>query len=92
MRSHLEDMLAAHGHTAAHWAGHSFGCVVIGWVMKMSPSSLHFATLIEPAQFLIIKSEALTKVLWGRPGTSFEILIRYFAFSCSPGKWLLGCF
>lgn len=76
----LQDMLAAHGHTAAHWAGHSFGCVVIGWVMKMSPSSLHFATLMEPAQFLIIKAEALTKILWGLPMTTFEILIRYFAF------------
>ncbi|CAJ1437456.1 unnamed protein product [Effrenium voratum] len=76
----LQDMLAAHGHTAAHWHGHSFGCVVIGWVMKMSPSSLFYATLMEPAQFLVIKAEALTKILWGRPATSFEILIRYFAF------------
>lgn len=78
--SQLQDMLAAHGHTSAQWAGHSFGCVVIGWVMKMSPSSMRYATLMEPAQFLIIKAEALTKILWGRPGTTFEILIRYFAF------------
>lgn len=76
----LQDMLAAHGHRAAHWHGHSFGCVVIGWVMKMSPSSVVYATLMEPAQFLVIKAEALTKVLWGHAATSFEILIRYFAF------------
>jgi hypothetical protein len=32
-------------------------------VMKMAASSLRYATLMEPAQFLIIKSEALTKCL-----------------------------
>ena len=32
-------------------------------VMKMSPSSMRYATLMEPAQFLIIKAEALTKSL-----------------------------
>lgn len=77
----LQDMLSAHGHTSAHWAGHSFGMRGDPFqVMKMSASSLRYATLMEPAQFLIIKSEALTKILWGRPGTTFEILIRYFAF------------
>ena len=29
-----KDMLSAHGHTSAHWAGHSFGCVVIGWAWE----------------------------------------------------------
>lgn len=32
-------------------------------VMKMSPSSMRYATFMEPAQFLIIKAEALTKSL-----------------------------
>lgn len=34
--------------------------------MKMSPSSMRYATLMEPAQFLIIKAEALTKSLGPR--------------------------
>lgn len=76
----LQDMLAAHGHTAAHFAGHSFGCVVIGWVMKMSSSSVMYTTLMEPAQFLMIKAEALTQVLFGTPKTCYEMLVRYFAF------------
>mmetsp|Transcript_44843 Transcript_44843/g.72828 ORF Transcript_44843/g.72828 Transcript_44843/m.72828 type:complete len:635 (+) Transcript_44843:85-1989(+) len=76
----LQDMLAANGHTAAHFAGHSFGAVVIGWVMKMSPSSVMYTTLMEPAQFLMIKAEALTKVIYGTPRTCYEMLIRYFAF------------
>ena len=35
----------------------------------MSPSSMRYATLMEPAQFLIIKSEALTKSLGCGLGT-----------------------
>ncbi len=31
-----QDMLAAHGHTSAQWAGHSFGCVVIGWAWDLN--------------------------------------------------------
>lgn len=76
----LQDMLAANGHTAAHFAGHSFGAVVIGWVMKMSASSVIMTTLMEPAHFLMMKSECLAKVLYGEPQTCFEILIRYFGF------------
>lgn len=76
----LQDMLAAHGHTAAHFAGHSFGSVVIGWVTKMSPSSVVYATLMEPAQFLVIKADMITKVLFGAPKSGYELLIRYFGF------------
>lgn len=76
----LQDMLAANGHTAAHFMGHSFGAVVIGWVMKMSPSSVIFTTLMEPAAFLMMKSECLSKVLYGPPKTCYEMLIRYCAF------------
>lgn len=76
----LQDMLAANGHTAAHFAGHSFGSVIIGWVMKMSASSVIQTTLMEPAQFLMMKSECLAKVLYGPPKTCYEMLIRYFGF------------
>jgi len=76
----LQDMLAANGHTAAHFAGHSFGAIIIGWVMKMSPSSVIHTTLMEPAQFLMMKSECLCKVLYSPPETCYEMAIRYFGF------------
>mmetsp|Transcript_56780 Transcript_56780/g.161107 ORF Transcript_56780/g.161107 Transcript_56780/m.161107 type:complete len:659 (-) Transcript_56780:263-2239(-) len=76
----LQDMLAANGHTAAHFVGHSFGSLIIGWVIKMSPSSVMYTTLMEPAQFLMMKSECLCKVLYGTPQTCFEMVIRYFGF------------
>lgn len=76
----LQDMLTANGHTAAHFMGHSFGAVVIGWMIKKSPTSVVYTTLMEPAQFLMIKSEALSKVLFGEPRSCYQMLIRYFAF------------
>eukprot|EP00928_Gymnodinium_smaydae_P029417 TRINITY_DN22163_c1_g1_i1.p1 TRINITY_DN22163_c1_g1~~TRINITY_DN22163_c1_g1_i1.p1 ORF type:complete len:716 (+),score=162.82 TRINITY_DN22163_c1_g1_i1:57-2150(+) len=76
----LQDMLTVNGHTAAHFVGHSFGCIVLGWMLKRSPSSVLYVTLLEPALFLIMKSDILTKVLYGSPGTCLELLYRYFVF------------
>lgn len=76
----MQDMLAANGHTCAHFVGHSFGAVVVSWMMKMSPSSVVYATLMDPAQFLVMKADVLNKVLKGMPKTPFEMLIRFFAF------------
>lgn len=76
----LQDMLAANKHIAAHFAGHSFGAAVIGWLLKMSPSSVVCTTLMEPAMFLMMKSDVLTKVLFGPPKSCYEMFIRYFVF------------
>jgi len=76
----LQDMLAANRHTAAHFVGHSFGAVIIGWMMKMSPSSVVCTTLMEPASILMLKSDMLTKCLYQTPKSCYEMLIRYFAF------------
>lgn len=76
----MQDMLMANGHTAAHFAGHSFGAVVIGWVMKMSPSSVIITTLMEPANFLLMKSDSLCTLLHGIPKTCYEKFIQFCAF------------
>jgi len=76
----LQDMLAANRHTAAHFVGHSFGAVIIGWMLKMSPSSVVCMTLMEPASILMLKSDMLTKCLFAETKTCYEMLIRYFAF------------
>mmetsp|Transcript_9669 Transcript_9669/g.21571 ORF Transcript_9669/g.21571 Transcript_9669/m.21571 type:complete len:646 (-) Transcript_9669:23-1960(-) len=79
MVAQMQDMLAANGHTAAHFAGHSWGGVVIGWMIRMSPSSVVYTTLMEPATMLL-KADILTKVLYGYPTTCFEMFIHYFCF------------
>lgn len=76
----LQDMLIANRHTSAHFVGHSFGGVVIGWMLKMSRSSVVTTTLMEPALFLMIKSDTISKVLYGEAKTCYEMSIRYFVF------------
>eukprot|EP00927_Polykrikos_kofoidii_P054090 TRINITY_DN48571_c0_g1_i1.p1 TRINITY_DN48571_c0_g1~~TRINITY_DN48571_c0_g1_i1.p1 ORF type:complete len:676 (+),score=76.49 TRINITY_DN48571_c0_g1_i1:121-2148(+) len=76
----LQDMLKANRHTAAHFMGHSFGSIVIGWMMKMSPSSVVYTTLMEPALFLTLKSDSLTRLLYHPTKHAFETLIRYLTF------------
>jgi len=76
----LQDMLIANRHTSAHFMGHSFGCVVINWMLRFSPSSVVCTTLMEPAIFLMIKSDALTKVLYGPPITCYQMCLRYLVF------------
>lgn len=76
----LQDMLTANEHTAAHFVGHSFGAVVLTWVLKMSPSSIRQATFMDPANFLIMKSEALVRVLYGEPRSVYEVIIQFFGF------------
>lgn len=76
----IQDMLAAHHHPGAHFVGHSFGSVMLGWVMKMSPSSIILSTFIEPAAMLSLKSDLLTRVLWEPPATAMYAFLRYFVF------------
>jgi len=76
----LTDMLKAHQHTAAHFTGHSFGAVVVGWVLKMSPSSVVCVTLLDPACFLVMSAECCIKIFCGPVNSAVEILVRYFCF------------
>merc|ERR1719162_2088407 len=76
----LQDMLSANGHTSAHFMGHSFGGVVIGWMLKMSQGSVTMCTLLEPVSILMMKSEPLSKVLHGSPGSPFEKVAHFMCF------------
>jgi len=76
----IQDMLAANRHHSAHFFGHSFGSIIIGWMLKMSPSSVLYTTLMEPAMFLMMKSDVLTKILVHPPKTCMEQCLRYFVF------------
>merc|ERR1712176_1654670 len=45
-----------------------------------SRSSVVTTTLMEPALFLMIKSDTITKVIYGPPRNCYEMAIRYFVF------------
>jgi hypothetical protein len=75
----LTEMLDVHGHTAAHFTGHSFGTVVVGWVLKMSPISVACVTLLDPACFLMM-SKDLIKAFCGPASSASDMLCMYFVF------------
>jgi pimeloyl-ACP methyl ester carboxylesterase len=76
----LQDMLAAHRCVGAHFAGHSFGTVILSWMIKSSPTSIICCTLIEPAAMLSIKSDLLQKMMWDPPINAVYEFLRYFVF------------
>jgi hypothetical protein len=76
----VQDMLASNRHTSAHFVAHSFGCVIVSWMMKMSQSSILTTTFMEPASVVVFKSDFIGKVLWEPPKTAMDIFLRYFVF------------
>jgi len=76
----LQAMLTVHGHQAGHFLGHSFGCVVAGWMEKLSPSSVQCLTLMEPALFIMMHSDTVINMLHSQPQTCLELCYRYFVF------------
>eukprot|EP00929_Paragymnodinium_shiwhaense_P113581 TRINITY_DN81866_c0_g1_i1.p1 TRINITY_DN81866_c0_g1~~TRINITY_DN81866_c0_g1_i1.p1 ORF type:complete len:689 (-),score=117.53 TRINITY_DN81866_c0_g1_i1:41-2107(-) len=76
----LQDMLLVHGHRSAHFMGHSYGSVIVCWVIKMSPTSVTGVTLLEPATFLCWRSEMYNRVILSKPNSIYEQLLRYFVF------------
>jgi len=76
----LQSMLTIDGHRSGYFVGHSYGCVVVGWMQKFS-SCVQCLTLMEPALFLIMHSDTiLGRILYGQPKTCLELFYRYFVF------------
>lgn len=76
----LQDMLAVHRFPGAHFVGHSFGTIILGWMMKMSRSSIICSTFMEPCCILALKSDQWSKAMWEPPKTVMYQLLRYFVF------------
>lgn len=76
----LQDMLAAHRFPGAHFVVHSFGSIILSWLMKLSPTSIICCTFIEPAALLTLKSDFWTKVMTDPPREAMWDFLRYFVF------------
>ncbi|CAK0802182.1 unnamed protein product [Prorocentrum cordatum] len=59
------DMLAAWGHSEAHFVGHSFGTVVVSWILRNSRVALS-VSLLDPICFLLFKHDIVTNALGAR--------------------------
>lgn len=75
----IEDMLAAWGDKKAHFMGHSFGTVVVTWLIRRYSTNLVTSCcLIDPVPFLLCKADLCYSFLYKPPQTAVDVLLDYF--------------
>lgn len=73
------DMLAAWGHTQAHLIGHSFGTIVVSWMLQNS-QVVASASLLDPVCFLLVKHDIITNALYREHDDPLQVALTYFVF------------
>ena len=74
----LRDMLASWGKPVAHFVGHSFGSLLVAWMVLREPSMVSMATFMDPVCFLLIKPDVCFNFMYREPETPTQLLIHYF--------------
>lgn len=78
MVASISDMLASWGNASAHFVGHSFGSIVLAWMIKEAPSLVSFVTFVDPVCFLLIKPDVCYNFMYRAPQTPTQLLTHYF--------------
>jgi len=73
------DMLAAWGHSEAHFVGHSFGTVVVSWILRNSRVALS-VSLLDPICFLLFKHDIVTNALYKEHVDPLQVVLTYLVF------------
>jgi len=81
MVSCISDMMVSWNVPAAHFVGHSFGTVVVTWMIKAAPERVLACTLMDPVCFLLVKPDVNYNFLYRRPDTPTRLLLSYFVAS-----------
>jgi len=74
----LEEMLLSWNLSSAHWVGHSFGSVVLAWVVRQKRSMVRFCSFIDPVCFLLVKPDIAHNFVYRKPETPTQLLIHWF--------------
>lgn len=74
----ISDMLASWGHRSAHFVGHSFGTILMSWILQRAPSMVSFATFIDPVCFLLVKPDVCYNFVYRPPSSPTQLLLSYF--------------
>lgn len=74
----VSDMLAAWAINKAHFVGHSFGSIVVAWMLLLSASHVSHATFVDPVCFLLVKPDIAFNFMYREPTKVAELLIWYF--------------
>lgn len=74
-------MLSSHGfsHIGACFVGHSYGCIVIAWVLQDRPKLVSSLVLIEPPCLLLYDYKVCYNFLYKNLKKPIEIIARFIA-------------
>eukprot|EP00927_Polykrikos_kofoidii_P060620 TRINITY_DN55560_c0_g1_i1.p1 TRINITY_DN55560_c0_g1~~TRINITY_DN55560_c0_g1_i1.p1 ORF type:complete len:679 (-),score=72.11 TRINITY_DN55560_c0_g1_i1:329-2365(-) len=75
----IVDMLTAWDHSEAHFIGHSFGTVIVSWMLKNS-QAVSSASLLDPVCFLLFKHDIMTNAIYKDHDDILQIVLTYFVF------------
>lgn len=73
------DMLAAWDHSEAHFIGHSFGSIVVSWMLQNS-RVVTSASLLDPVCFLLAKHDIMTNSLYRDHEDPLQVTLTYLVF------------
>ncbi|KAF4754089.1 Ribose-phosphate pyrophosphokinase 2, partial [Perkinsus olseni] len=73
------DMLRAWRYSHCHVIGHSFGCILSRWILAYQPSIVRSLSLVDPVNFLLVKSDLLHNALKIDHSDPFGALATYFS-------------
>jgi len=74
----ISDMLSSWGYHSAHFVGHSFGTILISWILQRAPRMVRFATFIDPVCFLLDKPDVCYNFVYRPPSSPTQLLLSYF--------------
>lgn len=73
------DMLAAHNCMGGvHFVGHSFGSVVLAWVVRQAPSVCCLLTFMDPVCFLLCKHDVAYNFLYADDKNPEQAMMHWF--------------
>lgn len=75
----LTGMLSSWDYRRAHFVGHSFGSVVMAWVVRQAPEIVSSAVFIDPVCFLLAKPDVCYNFVYRPPQKPLELVMSYFA-------------
>ena len=75
--SGIESILSRHGHSSAHFAGHSFGSFYVAWVCKYKRHLVAKATFLDPVCFLLHLPNTLFDILYSPAKKPFDVIMQF---------------
>jgi len=74
----ISDMLDSWDVPKAHFLCHSFGSVVVSWMIKRAPHRVLAAAFLDPVSFVLAKPDVAYNFMYRSPDSPTKLLLNYF--------------